>query len=159
AFDLSQESDKTREAYGKSRFGDGCLLARRLVEAGTAFVEVNLPGWDTHQENFPRTKTLSAQADPAMAALVNDLKERGLLDSTLVIWMGEFGRPPWIPKRGGTPGRDHSPRAWTSILIGGGIKGGQVIGKTDAEGAAVTERSISALDFLATVCQILRIKY
>src|SRR5262249_9806294 len=92
AFDLSQEPESSRAAYGQCRFASGCLLARRLVETGTPFVEVVLPGWDTHQDNFTRTKNLSATVDRPMAALVNDLKERGLLDSTLVIWMGEFGR-------------------------------------------------------------------
>lgn len=159
AFDLSQEAEKTRDAYGKTRFGDGCLLARRLVETGTPFVEVVLPGWDTHQNNFTRTKSLSETVDPAMAALVSDLKNRGMLDTTLVVWMGEFGRTPRINQRGGTPGRDHYPRAWSSVLFGGGIRGGQVVGKTDAEGAAVVERPTSALDFLATVCAILGINH
>jgi len=154
AFDLSQEPEKVREAYGKGRFGDGCLLARRLVETGVSFVEVVLGGWDTHQNNFTRVKNLSAQVDPAMSSLVRDLKERGLLDSTLVVWMGEFGRTPRINSRGAQPGRDHYPRAWTSVMIGGGIKGGQVVGKTDAEGAVVADRPISALDFLSTVCKV-----
>jgi hypothetical protein len=159
AFDLSLEPASSRQAYGSSRFGDGCLLARRLVEAGVSFVEVTLGGWDTHQNNFDRVKQLSRQCDPAMAALVNDLKQRGLLDSTLIIWMGEFGRTPRINQRGAKPGRDHYPRAWSTLLLGGGIKGGQVIGKTDSEGAAVVERPISALDFLATVCEVLGINW
>jgi hypothetical protein len=159
AFDLAREPAAARKAYGETRFGDGCLLARRLVEAGVSFVEVTLPGWDTHQNNFERVKTLSQQADPAMAALLRDLKERGLLDSTLVVWMGEFGRTPRINKRGAAPGRDHYPRAWSTVLAGGGIKGGQVIGKTDKEGASVVERRISAIDFLATVCSVLGINY
>ncbi len=159
AFDLSLEPAASRAAYGNSRFGDGCLLARRLVEAGVSFVEVTLGGWDTHQNNFERVKTLSQQVDPAMSALITDLRQRGLLDSTLVIWMGEFGRTPRINKRGAKPGRDHYPRAWSTVLAGGGIKGGQVVGKTDTEGAAVVERPTSALDFLATVCQLLGINY
>jgi hypothetical protein len=159
AFDLSLEPASARSAYGSSRFGDGCLLARRLVEAGVSFVEVTLGGWDTHQNNFDRVKQLSQQVDPAMSALVNDLKQRGLLDSTLIVWMGEFGRTPRINARGAKPGRDHYPRAWSTLMIGGGIKGGQVVGKTDKEGATVVERSISALDFLATVCQILGIDW
>jgi hypothetical protein len=159
AFDLSQEPDSARAAYGGGRFGDGCLLARRLVEVGIPFVEVTLGGWDTHQDNFDRVKRLSAQVDPAMSALINDLKDRGLLQSTLVVWMGEFGRTPRINTRGAKPGRDHYPRAWSTVLAGGGIKGGQVIGKTDKEGAAVEERTISALDFLATICQILGVNY
>jgi len=159
AFDLSREPASVRKAYGETRFGEGCLLARRLVEAGVNFVEVSLGGWDTHQDNFDRVKNLSAQVDPAMSSLVRDLKDRGLLDTTLVIWMGEFGRTPRINNRGAKPGRDHYPRAWSTVMIGGGIKGGQVIGKTDKEGATVVERPINALDFLATVCTILGINY
>jgi uncharacterized protein (DUF1501 family) len=159
AFDLSQEPSVSRSAYGSGAFADGCLLARRLVEVGVSFVEVTLGGWDTHQDNFDRVKRLSGQIDRPMAALVSDLKERGLLDSTLVIWMGEFGRTPKINARGAKPGRDHYPRAWSTVLFGGGIKAGQIISKTDKEGASVVERPISALDFMATVCQLLGIDY
>jgi hypothetical protein len=157
AFDLSLEPASSRAAYGSGRFADGCLLARRLVESGVSFVEVTLGGWDTHQNNFDRVKQLSGQVDPAISALVTDLKQRGLLESTLIVWMGEFGRTPRINARGAKPGRDHYPRAWSTLLLGGGIKGGQVVGKTDKEGATVVERSISALDFMATVCQVLGI--
>jgi hypothetical protein len=159
AFDLSAEPAAVRKAYGGTPFGNGCLLARRLVEVGIPFVEVTQGGWDTHNTNFDRVKTLSQQVDPAMSTLVSELKERGLLDSTLVIWMGEFGRTPHINKRGPKPGRDHYPRAWSTVLVGGGIKGGQVVGKTDKEGASVVERPISTIDFLATVCQVLGIDY
>ncbi len=124
-----------------------------------SFVEVTLGGWDTHQDNFDRVKRLSGQIDRPMATLLSDLKERGLLDSTLVIWMGEFGRTPKINARGAKPGRDHYPRAWSTVLFGGGIKAGQIIGKTDKEGASVIERPSSALDFMATVCQLLGIDY
>jgi uncharacterized protein (DUF1501 family) len=157
AFDLSQEKDSVKSAYGSGKFGEGCLLARRLVETGVSFVEVTLGGWDTHQNNWDKVKSLSNQVDPAVHALVNDLKERGLLDSTLIIWMGEFGRTPKINSRSAKPGRDHYPRAWSSVMFGGGIKGGQVIGKTDKEGATVEERPVSAIDFMATVCKILKI--
>jgi hypothetical protein len=160
AFDLSQETAAARAAYGGSQFGDGCLLARRLVETGVPFVEVFHGGWDTHANNFPQVKKLSQEVDPAMSALVADLKERGLLDSTLVIWMGEFGRHPAITnKNGQTAGRQHYPRAWTTVLVGGGIKGGQVVGKTDKEGADIVERPITGPDFLATVCKVLGIDY
>jgi uncharacterized protein (DUF1501 family) len=159
AFDLSQEPAAKRSQYGSTAFGDGCLLARRLVETGVAFVEVTLGGWDTHQDNFDRVKRLSGTVDPAMSTLIKDLKERGLLDSTLVIWMGEFGRTPKINSRGAKPGRDHYPRAWSSVLAGGGLKGGQVVGATDKEGASVTERQTSTLDFMATVCKALGIDY
>jgi uncharacterized protein (DUF1501 family) len=159
AFDLSSEPAKVKEAYGDTRFGQGCLLARRLVETGVSFVEVNLGGWDTHQDNFDRVKNLSGQVDPALSALITDLKDRGMLDDTLIVWMGEFGRTPKINTRGAKPGRDHYPRAWTTVLVGGGIKGGQAVGKTDAEGAAVTEQPTSALNFLATVCKVLGVDY
>jgi hypothetical protein len=159
AFDLSLEPSSSRTAYGSSKFGEGCLLARRLVETGVSFVEVTLGGWDTHQDNFDRVKRLSQQVDPAISTLVTDLRQRGLLDSTLIVWMGEFGRTPRINARGAKPGRDHYPRAWSTVLLGGGIKGGQVIGKTDAEGAAVVERTTSAIDFMATVCETLGIDW
>ena len=159
AFDLDKESAATKSAYGTGKFAEGCLLARRLIETGVSFVEVTLGGWDTHQNNFERVKQLSQQVDKPMSALIDDLKQRGLLDSTLVIWMGEFGRTPTINARGDKPGRDHYPKAWSSVLFGGGIKGGQVIGKTDAEGATVTERPISAVDFMASVCTVLGIDY
>jgi uncharacterized protein (DUF1501 family) len=159
AFDLSQESDATKSRYGATKFGEGCLLARRLIETGVRFVEVTLGGWDTHQNNFNRVKQLSQQVDPAMSALITDLKERGRLDNTLVIWMGEFGRTPKINSRGAQPGRDHYPRAWSTVLLGGGIRAGQVVGKTDREGAAVVERPVSTIDFMATVCRTLGIDY
>lgn len=159
AFDLGQESAATRACYGSSPFGDGCLLARRLIENGVSFVEVTSGGWDTHQDNWGRIRRNAGQVDPGMAALVTDLKERGLLDDTLIVWMGDFGRTPKINSRGSKPGRDHYPRAWSTVLLGGGIKGGQVIGKTDKEGATVVERPITTLDFLATVCEILGIDH
>ena len=152
AFELSHESAATRDLYGRGRFGQGCLLARRLVEVGVPFVEVALGGWDTHQGATQRVKALSEQLDPGMAALVADLKDRGLLDNTLVIWMGEFGRAP-------KTGSQHYARAWTSVLAGGGVKGGQVVGSTDASGADVKDRPISSADFMATVCKTLGIDY
>jgi hypothetical protein len=159
AFDLALEPAAGKEAYGHSKFGEGCLLARRLIEVGIPFVEVTLGGWDTHQNNFKRVQKLSAEVDPAMSALVNDLKSRGLLDSTLIVWMGEFGRTPKINARGAKPGRDHFPKAWSTVLLGGGIKGGQVIGRTDKEGAAVEDHMVSAIDFMATICKVLGIDY
>lgn len=157
AFDINREDSATRNRYGDTPFGRGCLLARRLVEAGVSFVEVTLGGWDTHQNNFTRVRQLSAIVDPAMSSLITDLRDRGLLDSTLVIWMGEFGRTPRINSRGTEPGRDHYPRAWSLVMAGGGIRGGQVVGRTDAEGATVVERPVNTLDFMATVCTILGI--
>jgi hypothetical protein len=152
AFELSHENDSTRDQYGRNRFGQGCLLARRLVEVGVPFVEVTLGGWDTHQGANQRVKALSQELDPAMAALIADLKDRGLLDSTLVIWMGEFGRAP-------KTGSQHYARAWTSVLAGAGIKTGQAVGSTDATGADVKDRPISSADFMATICKILGIDY
>lgn len=156
AFDLSEEPAALREAYGKNRFGEGCLLARRLVEHGVPFVEVQMGGWDTHRDNAGRVKKLCGDLDPAMATLISDLKERGMLNDTLVVWMGDFGRTPNVGKQGG---RDHYPRAWTSVLAGGGIKTGQTVGKTDKNGASVTERPITAVDFMATVCKAMGIDY
>src|SRR5439155_16131331 len=121
AFELGNEPAKKRDEYGRTRFGQGCLLARRLVEAGVPFVEVALGGWDTHANAVQRVRALSQQVDPGMATLISDLKERGLLDSTLVIWMGEFGRD---PRRGS----NHYARAWTTVLAGAGLKTGQVVG-------------------------------
>jgi hypothetical protein len=158
-FDLSTESAATQAAYGRSQFGQGCLMARKLVEAGVSFVEVGLGGWDTHQNNFARVQTLSQTIDGPWSQLVTDLRDRGLLDTTLIIWMGEFGRSPRINARGAQPGRDHYPRAWSTVMMGGGIRGGQVIGRTDAEAATVVERPVSTLDFMATVCRILGIDH
>jgi hypothetical protein len=159
AFDLSQEPSANKSKYGSGRFADGVLMARRLVEVGVPFIEVNLGGWDTHQDNFERVKKLSGEVDGAVSALLADLKDRGLLDSTLVIWMGDFGRTPNINTRGAKPGRDHYPRAWSLAMWGGGLKGGQVVGKTDKEGATVEDRKTSAQDFLATVCELLGIDH
>jgi uncharacterized protein (DUF1501 family) len=159
AFDLSLEPAAAREKYGSGRFAEGALMARRLVEVGVPFVEVTLGGWDTHQDNFARVKTLSEQVDAATSALLDDLKDRGLLDSTLVVWMGEFGRTPHINARGAKPGRDHYPRAWSLAMYGGGLKGGQVIGKTDKEGATVEDQKVGTQDFLGTVCEVLGIDH
>ena len=154
AFDLALEPQASSAKYGSSPFGQGCLLARRLIEVGVPFVEVVLPGWDTHQKNFTTVKALSQVVDTAMSALIGDLKEQSLLDDTLVIWMGEFGRTPRI----NNGGRDHYARAWSTVLVGGGIPGGQVIGRTDEHGAQVEDRPVSVAVFMATVCTILGIR-
>ncbi len=161
AFNIEEEKGEVRDRYGRNLFGQGCLLARRLVERGVPFVEVTLGGvnggafgWDTHQDNFNQVKRLSEVLDPAWAALMTDLKERGLLDTTLIVWMGEFGRTPKI-ERGN--GRDHFPAAWSTVLAGGGIKGGQVYGKTSADGTAIEENPVSVPNFIATVCAALGI--
>jgi Protein of unknown function (DUF1501) len=159
AFDLDEEPAKLRDAYGRNRFGQGCLLARRLVERGVPFIEVSLGGfnrigWDTHANNFETVRDLSQVLDSGWATLMRDLKERGLLESTLIVWMGEFGRTPTI---NGDQGRDHFPSAWTAVLGGGGIAGGQVIGKTSAGGETIEQRPVSVPDLLATVCLALAI--
>jgi uncharacterized protein (DUF1501 family) len=159
AFNLDEEPAKLRDGYGRNQFGQGCLLARRLVERGVPFIEVSLGGdggfaWDTHTNNFQTVHELSQVLDAGWASLVDDLKERGLLDSTLLVWMGEFGRTPII---NADKGRDHFPNAWTAVLGGGGIKGGQVIGKTSAGGEAIEQRPVSVPDLLATVCLALGI--
>lgn len=148
AFDIEQEPAKAREAYGEGNFAEGCLLARRLVEARVPFVEVVSNGWDTHQDNFSKVAELAAGVDRPFAALVADLSDRGLLDDTLVIWMGEFGRTPKVNPRGG---RDHFPRSFNVVLAGGGVRGGQVIGRTDAAGVDVADRPVSVPDLFATV--------
>jgi uncharacterized protein (DUF1501 family) len=156
AFDLSSEPAQIRDAYGKTLFGQGCLLARRLVERGVPFVEVSLAhapgmqtfGWDTHIDNFNGVKKLCDVLDPAWAMLLEDLKQRGLLDSTLVVWMGEFGRTPAI---NGRTGRDHFPAAWSTVLSGGGIRGGQVVGRTSSDGMKVEDRPVAVSDLVATI--------
>jgi hypothetical protein len=154
AFDLDEEPEKLRDAYGRGSFGQGCLLARRLVEAGVTFVEVASNGWDTHQDNFERTKALAGGVDGGFAQLVLDLADRGLLERTLVVWMGEFGRTPRINPQSG---RDHYPRCFTVALAGGGVRGGQVVGASSADGTAVKDRPVSVPDFLASVYRSLRI--
>jgi hypothetical protein len=164
AFDLDKEPDALRDAYGRNQFGQGCLLARRLIERGVPFVEVTLGGvngeafvpfaWDCHTQIFDNIKSLSGTLDVAWAMLMKDLKARGLLDSTLIVWMGEFGRTPRINDQNG---RDHYPNAWSTVLAGGGIKGGQVVGKTSPDGSTVEERPVAVIDFLATVCLALGI--
>ncbi len=159
AFDITAEPAASKSKYGSGKFAEGVLMARRLVEVGVPFVEVSLGGWDTHLDNFDRVKNLSGQVDGAVSALLADLKDRGLLDTTLVIWMGEFGRTPNINTRGAKPGRDHYPKAWSLAMFGGGLMGGRVVGKTDKEGATVAERPVKTGDFLATVCEVLGIDH
>jgi hypothetical protein len=154
AFDVTQEKDEVRERYGKTAFGQGCLLARRLVEVGVTFIEVEVGNWDTHQDNFEKVKELADVVDPAFAALVADLRERGMLERTLVIWMGEFGRTPKINARGG---RDHYPRAFNLAVAGGGVKGGQVIGSTSPDGTDVANRPVTVGDLFTSYCHALKI--
>jgi uncharacterized protein (DUF1501 family) len=148
AFDIAEEPEAVRAAYGDTPFGRGCLTARRLVEAGARYVEVVLDGWDTHEDNFERTQKLMAALDPAMASLLRELDARRLLDTTLVAWMGEFGRTPRVS---GREGRDHHPQAWSAALAGGGIRGGIAHGETDAEGGKVVKDATGVPDLFATM--------
>ena len=156
SFDLSNEPEKLRDAYGRNIFGQGCLLARRLVERGVPFIEVNLGGWDTHQNNHDQVKNLSGVLDPAWSMLMTDLKDRGLLETTSIIWMGEFGRTPKINQG---RGRDHYPNAWSAVLAGGGIKGGQAVGKTSPDATTVEGEPTAVPDLLATLCRALGINH
>jgi uncharacterized protein (DUF1501 family) len=154
AFGLDREPDAMRDAYGRTDFGSACLLARRLVEAGVTFIEIDVNGWDTHDDNFARVNKLCGQVDQPAAQLITDLKQRGMLDKTLVIWMGEFGRTPKINPRGG---RDHFPKAFNVALAGGGVRGGQVIGRTDAGGDEVADRPVGVQDLFQSFCKSLSI--
>jgi uncharacterized protein (DUF1501 family) len=156
AFDLDQEKPAVRDDYGRNLFGQGCLLARRLVERHVPFVEVTLNGWDTHGQNAQIVRNLSQTVDTAWSSLMRDLKERGLLETTLIVWMGEFGRTPKFPR---ADGRDHWPNSFSAVLAGGGIKGGQVIGDTGPDGATIKERPVTVSEFLATVCKALGIDH
>jgi uncharacterized protein (DUF1501 family) len=149
AFDLTAEPAPVRDRYGRTLFGQGCLLARRLVERGVPFVEVTLSGWDTHNNNFDAVKRLGETLDAGWAGLMGDLAERGLLATTTVLWMGEFGRTPKINNQ---RGRDHYPAAWSAVLAGGGVKGGQAVGKTSPDGTTVETRPTTTQDLLATLC-------
>ncbi len=148
AFDINKESPEMHELYGADPLGQGCLLARRLVEHGVRFVEVTLGGWDTHNDNFVRVPEQCAKLDQALAALLGDLDKRGLLKETLVVLTTEFGRTPKINQN---EGRDHYPKAFSSILAGGGIRGGQIYGKTNKGGHEVEENKLTPPDFNATI--------
>jgi len=156
AFDLDDEPAYLRQSYGEHKFGKACLMARRLVEEGVAFVEIFHRGWDDHEGAGQRVAKRCEWMDPAMSTLILDLKQRGMLDDTLIVWMGEFGRSP-------VDGKDHHARAWTTLLAGGGLKTGQVIGKTDEKskkpGGTVVDRPVSTAEFFATLCHTLGIDY
>jgi uncharacterized protein (DUF1501 family) len=153
AFDISKEPQSIRNAYGEEPFGQGCLLARRLIEHDVRFVEVVNDGWDTHADNFDRMSDLCPPVDRALSALLADLDARGLLEDTLVVLATEFGRTPRINT--GRNGRDHYPKAFTCLLAGGGIQGGLKYGKTDAEGHEVIEDMVTVEDFNATIAYAL----
>lgn len=147
-FKLDAEWEKYREKYGNSKIGRRMMIAARLVEAGVAFVEVGQSGYDTHADNFEGHKSLVPPMEHGWAALLDDLEERGLLEDTLVVWMGEIGRTPRINNRSG---RDHYVRSWTTALAGGGVKGGLVYGESDQDGFDVKSDKVTEGDFFATI--------
>lgn len=152
AFDLTEEPADLRSAYGREAFGQGCLLARRLVERGVRFVEVSLGGWDTHNANFIRVPELCETLDKGLATLVADLHNRGLLQDTLIVLTSEFGRTPDINQN---VGRDHYPKAFSAVMFGGGVKGGFTYGKTDSEGREVIEDKVKIQDMNASIAYAL----
>lgn len=155
AFKVDTEPEEVKQRYGTNGFGQGCLLARRLVEAGVPFIEVDLGGWDNHAN----VHTILAdqklpQMDQAMSALVEDLEQRGLLQDTAIIWMGEFGRTPRINQ---DAGRDHWARSWSAVVGGAGVNGGIAVGATNSDGTAVETEPFSSEDLMASVCHALGI--
>ncbi|MCH2212166.1 MAG: DUF1501 domain-containing protein [Fuerstiella sp.] len=154
AFDIADENSGLRDRYGDDSFGRGCLLARRLVERGVTFVEVRSGNWDTHQNNFEQCAGNAGVVDPATATLIADLKDRGMLDRTLVVWMGEFGRTPRINPRNG---RDHYPRVFSAAIAGGGIRGGQVYGASTANGTSVERSPVTVHDLFRTICRSMKV--
>ena len=152
-FDVTRETDKMRDAYGRTQFGEQCLIARRLVEAGVPFVRVSRAWWDSHGQNFETHQEMVPELDNVMAALVDDLKERGLLEHTLIVTLAEFGRTPGINS---SLGRDHFASAWSASLSGCGIKGG-AYGKTDARGDKVVEGEADSAKLFATMYSALGI--
>lgn len=156
AFDIGQESQEIKDAYGTTRFGQGCLLARRLVENDVRYVQVTFGSWDHHNEIFDTLPKLATELDKVVSTLINDLQKRGLLDSTLIVLCTEFGRTPRISS---TTGRDHHPAAFSAMLCGGGIKGGQVYGKTDDDAFYVEDDGIQPGDLNATIAKALNIPF
>ena len=155
SFNLDREAANVRDAYGRGSFGSGCLMARRLVERGVTYVEVSLDGWDTHANNFDTlSRRLLPELDKGMAALVADLADRRLLESTTIVWMGEFGRTPRINQNAG---RDHWPRSWSVVVGGGGMKNGQVVGATDKDGVDIVDHPIGVMDLIATLTKTMGI--
>jgi hypothetical protein len=154
AFDLAREPKTSRDRYGSGRFAEGCLMARRLLEAGVNFVEVGMRGWDTHDDNFSQVRTLSAELDRAAAALIDDLIASGLWSDTVLVWLGDFGRTPRINGRGG---RDHFPKISSVVLGGGPISAGAVIGESDEDGEEIRERPVSVPELYASLATALGI--
>lgn len=157
-FDLSREPEEIRERYGRNTFGQCCLAARRLVEEGVPYVTINYKGWDTHKQHFETMRRKLPEMDRGMAALLQDLAERGLLDSTIVWWGGEFGRTPrvdWAPPWNG--GRGHFGACFSAVVAGGGFKGGCVVGASDARGERVVERPVYPCDLIGSIYELLGI--
>lgn len=154
-FKVSKEPKQVQERYGNTGFGRGCLMARRLVEIGVPFIEVDLGGWDNHNDIFPTLQNQKLpELDKAMSALISDLNDRGLLDSTAIIWMGEFGRTPNI---NGNAGRDHWARSWSVVVGGAGFKRGIAVGETSPDGKEVISESYTSQDLMASVLKSLGI--
>jgi uncharacterized protein (DUF1501 family) len=157
-FDLAQEKDEMRDRYGRNTFGQSCLAARRLVERGVPYVTINYQGWDTHRQNFQTMRQKLPQMDKGLATLLQDLTERGLLDSTIIWWSGEFGRTPRVqweaPWNGG---RNHWGDCFSALVAGGGFKGGHVVGSTDARGEQVRDRPVYPADVIGSIYQLLGI--
>ena len=157
-FDLSQETDELRDRYGRNTFGQSCLVARRLVERGVPYVTINYQGWDTHRQHFQIMRQRLPQMDRGMATLLQDLSDRGLLDSTIIWWSGEFGRTPkvqWEPPWNG--GRGHYGDVFSAVVAGGGFKGGRVIGASDSRGEEVKDRPVYPCDLIGSIYELLGI--
>jgi len=155
-FDLAQETDELRAKYGRNTFGQSCLMARRLVEAGVPYVTINYRGWDTHKQHFRAMRRMMPQLDAGFATLLGDLSERGLLDKTIVWWTGEFGRTPKVQNEAPwNGGRGHYGRVFSAVVAGGGFKGGRVVGASDAKGEAVKTRPIYPWDLIASLYELL----
>jgi len=158
-FDLAQEKDEVRERYGRTTFGQSCLVARRLVERGVPYITINYKGgWDTHKQNFQVMRQRLPEMDKAMSSLLQDLSEHGLLDNTIVWWSGEFGRTPKVlweaPWNGG---RGHHGQVFSAVVAGGGFKGGHVVGTSDAKGQEVKERPVYPCDLVGSMYELLGI--
>ncbi len=157
-FDLSQEKNELRDGYGRTTFGQACLVARRLVERGVPYVTINYGGWDTHEAHFPAMRRKLPDMDKGMAALLQDLADRGLLESTIVWWSGEFGRTPKVaweaPWNGG---RHHFGNVFSAVVTGGGFKGGRVVGASDETGEQVKDRPVYPCDLIASMYELLGI--
>lgn len=157
-FDLSQEKTETRERYGRNTFGQSCLMARRLVEQGVPYVTINYKGWDTHKQHFEIMRRKLPEMDRGMATLLQDLSDRGLLDSTIIWWSGEFGRGPkiqWEPPWNG--GRSHYGKCFSAVVAGGGFKGGKVVGASNENGTEVAERPVYPVDLIGSMYELLGI--